>query len=197
MNRRVELPLAYGLWSPTILLPEEMCVVGTELGLRYSLLHEWSHVSRRDIRAGGSQHWWEYCFSISHCFGGCAAIAGLPRLFGRQPRRRSNQCAEDYAQFLLHLAQRRFGLSAKVALSIGGGRSNLYSRVLMLLNAHQPLAQQLPGHGNWQLPPWRLFNRIDLHRAIGGQPCSSGNPTRTASGDDHRSEGGRETGGTT
>ena len=158
MNRRVELPLAYGLWRPTILLPEEMCVVGTELGLRYSLLHEWSHVSRRDIRR------WRL-----------STLVGI--LFFYQPlfwwlRQQLRVCQdyladslaagptdarEDYAQFLLHLAQRRFGLSAKVALSIGGGRSNLYSRVLMLLNARQPLAQQLRGHGNWPLPPWRLF----------------------------------------
>ena len=79
MHPRVELPLAYGLIRPTILLPESMCTAcissasplagegrgdgnslslplgegrgeGAAAALRYSLLHEWSHLARGDVR---------------------------------------------------------------------------------------------------------------------------------------------------
>src|SRR5690606_31462509 len=41
----------------------------------------------------------------------------------------------DYASFLVTLAGRRLGLAATAGLSIGGGKSNLYRRVTMVLSS--------------------------------------------------------------
>jgi beta-lactamase regulating signal transducer with metallopeptidase domain/5-hydroxyisourate hydrolase-like protein (transthyretin family)/protocatechuate 3,4-dioxygenase beta subunit len=157
MHRRVELPLAFGLLRPTILLPEQMCVVlslsrrlgegqaeGADSALRYSLIHEWSHLGRGDV--------WRWRLST---------VVGI--LFFYQPlfwwlRRQQRLCQdyladsqaagqsaarEDYAKFLVNLAHCRLGLPGALALSVGDGRSNLYRRVLMLLENRQPLAQHL------------------------------------------------------
>ena len=144
MHRRVELPLAFGLLRPTILLPEQMRMAGDQAALRYSLVHEWSHLARGDV--------WRWRLST-----------GVNMLFFYQPlawwlRRQLRLCQdyladshaageaavhEDYAQFLVSLAHRRLGLPGTLALSVGDGRSNLYRRVQMLLENRQPLAQHL------------------------------------------------------
>ena len=128
--------------------------------LRYSLLHEWSHLARGDVWRWRLStivgilffyqplFWWlrrqqRLCqdfLADSH-----AATASSPSPStgeGRGEGAATSTAREDYAQFLVNLAHRRLGLPA-LALSIGDGRSNLYRRVRMLLENRQPLAQHL------------------------------------------------------
>jgi beta-lactamase regulating signal transducer with metallopeptidase domain/protocatechuate 3,4-dioxygenase beta subunit len=140
---RLDLPLTFTWRRPIILLPGNLCREGDVPALRYCLAHEWSHVERRDIRA------WHL-----------ATLAQV--LFYYQPllwwlRRQLRLCqdyladaraaeqahmAEDYAEFLVGLARRRLGNPVPAALGIGDRRSNLYRRIIMLVNNHQPLERR-------------------------------------------------------
>jgi beta-lactamase regulating signal transducer with metallopeptidase domain/uncharacterized GH25 family protein len=157
-HRRMKLPLAYGLLHPTILLPEQMCsrladhqvqldrsaTTSAIDAVRYSLLHEWSHISRGDL--------WRWRLST---------IVGI--LFCYQPvfwylRQQLRLCQdylsdndaaehssdrEDYAQFLIGLVHYHFGFTSALTLSVGDRRSNLHRRVMMVLENRQPLAHEL------------------------------------------------------
>ena len=158
MHRRVELPLAFGLLRPTILLPEQMRMAGDQTALRYSLVHEWSHLARGDV--------WRW--RLSTCVNMLFFYQPLAWWLRRQLRLCQDYLAdshaageaaarEDYAQFLVSLAHRRLGLPGTLALSVGDGRSNLYRRVQMLLENRQPLAQHL----RWPAP---IGNRHRGHR---------------------------------
>ncbi len=136
---RIAQPFTYTWLRPVIILPKALCD-GSETGaLRYVLAHEWSHVERRDAWA------WNL-----------ACVAGVVLFY--QPlfwwlRRQLRLCqdyladaraaavgsAEDYAAFLVRLARaRRFGPIVP-ALGIGDRRSNLYRRIIMLVQNHEPL----------------------------------------------------------
>jgi beta-lactamase regulating signal transducer with metallopeptidase domain/uncharacterized GH25 family protein len=136
---RIDLPLMFAVGRSVILLPERMC--RDEAALRFCLAHEWSHVERRDA--------WRWYL---------AGLAGL--LFFWQPlywglRRQLRLCqdyladaraaaiaeTEDYADFLVSLARRRLAIPA-LALSMADRRSNLYRRILMLLQPRQPLERR-------------------------------------------------------
>ena len=139
---RIASPFTYTWLRPVILLPSSLCD-GSEPGaLRYVLAHEWSHVEGRDALA------WNL-----------ACLAGLVLFY--QPlfwwlRRQLRLCqdyladaraaaagsAEDYAAFLVRLARVRRSTPAVPALGIGDRRSNLYRRVIMLIQDHEPLERR-------------------------------------------------------
>lgn len=139
---RIALPFTYTWLRPVILLPPSLCDGGEPEAARYALAHEWSHVERRDAWA------WNI-----------ACLAGLMLFY--QPlfwwlRRQLRLCqdyladaraaaagsAEDYAAFLVRLARvRRCGPEVP-ALGIGDRRSNLTRRVMMLVQAHEPLERR-------------------------------------------------------
>jgi beta-lactamase regulating signal transducer with metallopeptidase domain len=139
---RIASPFTYTWRRPVILLPSSLCD-GSEPGaLRYVLAHEWSHVEARDA--------WTW---------NLACLAGLVLFY--QPlfwwlRRQLRLCqdyladaraaaagsAEDYAAFLVRLARARTSGPAAPALGIGDRRSNLYRRVIMLVQDHEPLERR-------------------------------------------------------
>ena len=139
---RIASPFTYTWRRPVILLPSSLCD-GSEPGaLRYVLAHEWSHVEGRDA--------WTW---------NLACLAGLVLFY--QPlfwwlRRQLRLCqdyladaraaaagsAEDYAAFLVRLARVRRSTPAVPALGIGDRRSNLYRRVIMLMQDHEPLERR-------------------------------------------------------
>jgi beta-lactamase regulating signal transducer with metallopeptidase domain len=183
MHRHLELPLAFGLVRPTILLPESMCgrvasdaakctvsspahplassPVHSSTALRYSLIHEWSHLARGDVwrwrlsTLVGILFFYQPLFWIlrrqlrlcqDYLADSHAATSSSPSPLAGEGRGEGDSAStarEDYAQFLVSLAHRRLGLPGTLALSIGDGRSNLYRRVQMLLENRQPLAQHL------------------------------------------------------
>ncbi len=142
VSRHVSQPFASAWWRPVIVLPEGLCA--DEQSLRWSLAHEWSHVQRHDFRA------W--------------LLAGLARvLFFYQPlvwwlRRQLRlgqdfladaQAArhapqpEDYAEFLTVRAAAGSLPPALAALGIGFRKSELYRRVVMLVQ-NRPLESRVP-----------------------------------------------------
>lgn len=139
----IDLPLTFTLRHPVIVLPGALCRSGDKQVLRYGLAHEWAHIQGRDI--------WSWHL---------ATLAQI--LFFYQPllwwlRRQLRLCqdyladaraveqaavAEDYAEYLVGLARRRLGNPVPAALSIGDRRSNLYRRIIMLVNTPQPLERR-------------------------------------------------------
>jgi len=176
MSDRCGVPLTFGVRRPVILLPEGMCRGGNTAGLRCALAHEWSHVERRDLLR------WHL-----------AALAGV--LFFWQPlfwwlrrRLRLEQDhladalavgqaggADDYASFLVGLAKHSAGLPAECALGIGDRRSNLYRRVLMLLNNREPLQRRCPGL--WSLVA--VLAAVILIAAASAVRLDAGDPPQT------------------
>jgi beta-lactamase regulating signal transducer with metallopeptidase domain/protocatechuate 3,4-dioxygenase beta subunit len=140
---RIDLPFTFSWRRPVIVLPLADCQEGRESALRFCLAHEWSHIERRDI--------WSW------------HLAGMAQiLFFYQPlywwlRREMRLCqdyladaraveeagaAEDYADYLVGLARLRLGNPVPATLGIGDRRSNLYRRVIMMLNTRQPLERR-------------------------------------------------------
>jgi len=132
VNHRLSQPFASAWGRAVIVLPENLC--GDEQTLRWCLAHEWAHVDGHDFRS------W--------------LLAGLARvLFFYQPllwwlRRQLRLCqdfvadsqaarhapeVEDYAEFLTARAAAG-GLHPALGLSMGCRKSELYRRVIMLLN---------------------------------------------------------------
>jgi protocatechuate 3,4-dioxygenase beta subunit len=142
---RAALPLMFCWWRPIVVLPSRLCQEGDTPALRYCLAHEWSHVERRDTRT------WHL-----------ATLAGLFLFY--QPlfwwlRRTLRLCqdyladaraaeqadtAEDYAEYLVTVA-RLWAVAPEpvpAALGIGDRRSNLYRRILMLIETDRPLERR-------------------------------------------------------
>jgi len=132
VNHRLSQPFASSWGRAVIVLPENLCC--DEQTLRWCLAHEWAHVDGHDFRT------W--------------LLAGLAKvLFFYQPllwwlRRQLRLCqdfvadsqaarqapqVEDYAEFLTARAAGRLH-PAVVGLSMGCHKSEIYRRVIMLLN---------------------------------------------------------------
>jgi beta-lactamase regulating signal transducer with metallopeptidase domain len=141
-SRRAKQPFALAWWPTTIVLPDDLC--DDEQAVRWALAHEWTHIERHDFRA-----WF---------------IAGLARLlFFYQPlvwwlrrqlrlcqdfvadARASRQAAqpEDYAEFLTVRAAAGLRHPAVVGLGMGFSKSELYRRVIMLVQ-NRPLESRPP-----------------------------------------------------
>lgn len=142
VSRYPNQPLAAAWGRPVIVLPENLC--GDERSLRWCLAHEWTHVERDDFRA------W--------------LLAGLVRvLFFYQPlvwwlRRQLRLCQdfvadaraagqasqpEDYAEFLTVRAAAGSLHPAIVGLGMGFRKSELYRRIVMLVQNH-PIESRTP-----------------------------------------------------
>jgi len=151
VSPRAPQPFTFGWYRPVIVLPQDMAR-STELSgepqsnsfspeLIWSLAHEWSHVARGDVRV------WSF--------------AGLVRLvYYYQPlcwwlRRELRLCQdyladaaaaqesspEIYAEFL---AARGVGRPLAVGLGIAGGKSDLYRRIVMLVQNRRLLETHCP-----------------------------------------------------
>lgn len=141
----VTQPTACHFGRRTIILPESLEAEADEKMLRWCLAHEWSHLDRGD--------WWAWMLS------------GLIRaLFFYQPlvwwlrwqlrlcqdyladREAAGQSpsAEDYAEFLTSRAPQQTRQLAVAGLGIRGRKSDLYRRVVMLVESRKPLERRCP-----------------------------------------------------
>jgi beta-lactamase regulating signal transducer with metallopeptidase domain/uncharacterized GH25 family protein len=142
VSERVELPLAFRGWRSVIVLPRSLCQQGSDVALRYGLAHEWSHVEGGDL----TRWYWTGLVQIVYFFNPlfwwlrrqlrlCQDYLADARAVEHARQR------EEYAEYLVVLGRRR--LSARLAaLGIGDGRSNLYWRIIMLLQSPQPLERR-------------------------------------------------------
>ncbi|HEY7157844.1 MAG TPA: M56 family metallopeptidase, partial [Gemmataceae bacterium] len=143
VSDRLELPLMFGWRWPVIVLPAALCGSGNRAGLRYCLAHEWSHVERRDIVSWHLATLTQFLFFYQPLFWWLRRQLRLCQDYLADARAAEQAVlAEDYADYLVGLARRRLGAPMPAALGIGDHRSNLYRRILMLLNTHQPLERR-------------------------------------------------------
>jgi len=152
MSERVDLPIAYGILRPTILLPQRMCTLPEQEAdagdtkasplaeLKHCLAHELAHLRHGDVLrwtlsgfAGivlyCQPHFWWLRRQLRLC---------QDYLADHEAASASGESV-DYAQLLVSLAKHRFGLATAAGLGIGDRRSNLTRRVRMILSG-APLA---------------------------------------------------------
>jgi beta-lactamase regulating signal transducer with metallopeptidase domain/protocatechuate 3,4-dioxygenase beta subunit len=139
---QVELPIAFRGWRPVIVLPASLCHDSDNAALRFGLAHEWSHIEGGDV----SRWYWTSLVQILYFFN--PLFWWLRRqlrlcqdyLADARAAEHARQ-AEDYAAYLVALARRRLTPPA-ATLGIGDRRSNLYRRIVMLLQSPQSLERR-------------------------------------------------------
>jgi beta-lactamase regulating signal transducer with metallopeptidase domain len=138
----ISVPLCFGMWNPTIILPGDMVKAGSEKILRWVLCHELTHLDRRDA-------WGGFLFNV-----GQVVYYYLPWFW--HLRRQASLCQEyladasaaqaetrlDYAQFLLGII-RKPALPAG-ATGVSGYSSDLFRRITMLLRSPLVLDHRVP-----------------------------------------------------
>jgi beta-lactamase regulating signal transducer with metallopeptidase domain len=135
----VKLPFTFTWVRPVIVLPTALCGGGDSQELRFCLAHEWSHIERRDARAWNLTAVAGFVLFYQPLFWWLRRQLRLCQDYLADDRARALASAEDYAMYLVRLARERRMVSALPALGVGDRRSNLYRRIAMLVQDHEPL----------------------------------------------------------
>lgn len=154
---RLRTPVSFGLRRPTILLPAGFCQPGQDLAVASVLVHELTHLQRRDawscLLLAISQSvyfyqpwfWWlkKQVRLAQEFIADAAAARVLP--------------AVDYAQYLVHLSSQANpgSLAASRANGVFQSPSDLARRIEMLLNPSSRLERFAPR--GWSLLAAGLF----------------------------------------
>jgi BlaR1 peptidase M56 len=145
-SSRTASPLMFCWWRPVIVLPAELCSEGDTPALRYCLAHEWSHVERRDAWTWHLATLAQFLLFFNPLFWWLRRQVRLCQDFLADARAAEQAAeAEDYAEYLVHVARRCAAEPVTVALGIGDRRSNLYRRILMLIDNDRPLERRCRG----------------------------------------------------
>ena len=135
----VDLPFTYTWARPVIVLPRALCDGGDSQELRFCLAHEWSHIERRDARAWNLAALAGFVLFFQPLFWWLRRQLGLCQDYLADDRAAALTTAEDYAMYLVRLAQARRTVLALPALGVSDRHSNLYRRIAMLVQDHEPL----------------------------------------------------------
>jgi beta-lactamase regulating signal transducer with metallopeptidase domain/protocatechuate 3,4-dioxygenase beta subunit len=136
----LHIPLTFTWRRPIIMLPAAMCASDDREGLRYCLSHEWSHVERRDIWTWHLTGLVQLFFFYQPLFWWLRTQVRLCQDYLADARAAEHSpMTEDYASYLVRLARARAAGHAMAALGITDRRSNLYRRVVMLLERRENL----------------------------------------------------------
>jgi beta-lactamase regulating signal transducer with metallopeptidase domain len=142
---RIEQPFTFTWRRAVIVLPSTFFEQADPRHLRWALAHEWAHVRSRD--------------ALSWCLAGLARTVFFyqPLIWWLRRQLRLAQdyladahavsqapCPEDYAEFLTACAGAHIHGVADVALGIGGRTSELYRRIVMLVEPRRPLETRCP-----------------------------------------------------
>ena len=139
----VDIPMMSGMWRPTILLPEALTGSDADpLELKHSVTHEWAHIERRDLLTWQLASLCQPFFWIQPCYW----------IMLRELRLAQDQLADQfateqsneptiYAATLVQLSRTRQNM-LQGALTMAGGKSNLYRRVEMILNERFQLLRE-------------------------------------------------------
>lgn len=148
-SSRVDTPITFGWRRPVIVLPEALCRRGDDMALRYALAHEWSHVERRDVMT------WQLTALVQILYFYLPLFWRLRRRLRLcqdylADRRASQQgdAVEDYADYLVAFALGRIMTPPFPALAFSDRRSDLYRRVVMLVERREKLEFRSPP--GWQ-----------------------------------------------
>jgi hypothetical protein len=143
---RTASPLMFYWWRPVIVLPADLCDDADAPALRYCLAHEWSHVERRDAWTWHLATLVQFLLFYNPLFWWLRRQVRLCQDFLADARAAEQAAeAEDYAEYLVHVARRCAAEPVAVALGIGDRRSNLYRRILMLIDNDRPLERRCRG----------------------------------------------------
>lgn len=136
---RVASPCANAWVRPIVLLPTDLADGRDPEALRYALAHEWSHVERGDVRTWNVVALLGLALFYQPLFWWLRLRLRLAQDELADARAAAAGTAEDYAAFLVGLARSRKAGSPWPALGIGGRRSELHRRVVMIVQDREPL----------------------------------------------------------
>ena len=134
-SSRIGVPMVSGIRWPTVLLPEVLTRDDADqLELKHSIAHEWAHIERHDLLTWQLASLCQPFLWIQPCYW----------LLRRELRLAQDQIADlyaaaqtdeysTYAATLVQLSRTRQRMLPG-ALTMAGGKSNLYRRVEMILN---------------------------------------------------------------
>jgi beta-lactamase regulating signal transducer with metallopeptidase domain len=146
---QIASPFTYTWRRPVILLPAALCDGNEPGALRYVLAHEWSHVEGRDAWTWNLACLAGFVLFYQPLFWWLRRQLRLCQDYLADARAAAAGSAEDYAAFLVRVARVHRSTPAVPALGIGDRRSNLYRRVIMLMQDHEPLDRRC--HAAWSL----------------------------------------------
>lgn len=134
-SNSIDVPMVVGLWYPTIVLPARLAGPDADpLQLKHSLAHEWGHVELHDLATWQLASLCQTFLWVQPCYW----------VLRRELRVAQDQLADQfaieqtdehatYARTLLELSRTR-QRALPGALTMTGGKSNLYRRIEILLN---------------------------------------------------------------
>lgn len=141
VSDRISGPMTWGVIRPVIIVPAEIAADVDTPQLRWSLAHELSHVERGD--AGTLFVAWVtqlVCF-YQPLYWWLLRQMNLCQDFLADARAtQETGTAEDYAEFLVRLAESRLSPCLPAALGIIDRKSDLFRRISMLVNTEGNLA---------------------------------------------------------
>ena len=139
---RIDVPMVVGLRRPTILLPTRLTLPDADpLELKHSLAHEWGHVELHDLMTWQLASACQTFLWIQPCYWAlCRELrVAQDQLADQFAIQQTNEHA-SYATTLLELASAR-QKALPGALTMAGGKSNLYRRIEMLMNERLPIVR--------------------------------------------------------
>ncbi len=142
VSRQLNQPLAATCGRPVIVLPESVC--RDDRALRWSLAHEWAHVHRGDFRLWLVSGLVRVVFFYHPLVWWLRAKLRLCQdILADGEAARQTEQPEDYAEFLTIRAAAGSLRPAVAGLGMGFHRSELYRRVVMLVQ-RQPVESRAP-----------------------------------------------------
>jgi beta-lactamase regulating signal transducer with metallopeptidase domain/type II secretory pathway component PulC len=146
VSTRISLPVSFGLFRPTILIPWSFCRPNKNEDLRQVLVHELTHLKRLDawscmLVAFGQLVW----FHLPH-FWWLRKQVRLCQEYVADAAAAALSSTEDYAEYLVSLsgyAAPRLPVGARV-MGMKGTTSDLFRRVAMLLNGSREVENRPP-----------------------------------------------------
>ncbi len=144
-----QLPFTFTWARPVVVLPSALCAQSDSQELRFCLAHEWSHIERRDARAWNLAALAGFVLCYQPLFWWLRRQLRLCQDYLADDRAAALASAEDYAMYLVRLAQTRPSVSPLPALGVSDRRSNLYRRITMLVQDHEPLEHRCRTLWSW------------------------------------------------
>jgi beta-lactamase regulating signal transducer with metallopeptidase domain len=143
VSSRVRVPFSFGLWRPTIVLPESLVSSGDEQTLLWVLEHEWTHLERQDARSTLLFQVGQLVYFYLPWFWSVWRQVRLSQEYlADAAAARVNSSVADYASFLVQWTRRAAPPVGTTGVS--GSTSDLFRRIAMLVNPSTPLETKCP-----------------------------------------------------
>ncbi|MEZ6097342.1 MAG: carboxypeptidase regulatory-like domain-containing protein [Pirellulaceae bacterium] len=134
-STQIRTPIAWGLWSPVIMLPASVVTDDDDNArLRYFLAHEWAHIERRDTWSWQLTVCLHFFLYYNPLFWAArrTLLVSMDQLADARAAGHGESVA-DYAEFLVRLARDSQRPQPQLALGISDKHSQLRKRVECLL----------------------------------------------------------------